>query len=196
MGTAFLCPLNTLFMQVKLVTLSAIMLGTMACSKSNDKPVQAVSELRLSIHYETGGIFSETLNDDALARNSFLQYSVNDDGKVPLLNIGAVTTNINTVPFGISFAFKDAADFTAVSGIYNFPASNELIRTALRIETGDDNTVIHLLPSAGRLVLNYNASDKTISGQIENLEFPQDEFDDPTITKKVLNGTFRSVREK
>jgi hypothetical protein len=164
-----------------------------SCKKEVTTAGETTVNLSVTTFYKNGSEETKYERSGAIERNSFAQPVTEGSAAKYLVNLGGETNAGTPSSFGVSFLFNQQTGPDAISGTYNFPLDQLLIRTTLRNEAIPFVAETIVFPTRGKLVLVYDRTSRRISGTIENLEFnplPNDAFGRYRIT---LKGNFSGV---
>ena len=183
---------------MKITTSLVLAIGILAasCKKETSGLNQIDVKLSATTFFKNGSEETHYERSGTIVRSSFAQ-SVNEGASNKfLVNLGASGTAPNLSSFGVSFLFNRQTNPEGITGIYNFPQDQLLIRTVLRNEVTRVISETFSLPTRGKVAFLFDRNTMVISGTIENMEFnivPNDPYNRYRIT---INGSFKNVSLK
>jgi hypothetical protein len=174
--------------------ISTIVLSS--CKKDNEIPGSISVKLSATTYYKNGSEEIRFERSGTIEKSSYSQSVKEGAGKKYLVNLGATANAPNIPVFGLSFLFNQQPSVEGITGTYNFPQDQLLIKATLRNEVTPTVKETIFYPTRGKALFSYDRNSGKLSGTIENLEFsivPNDPFGRYRIT---VNGSFNNVPVK
>jgi hypothetical protein len=170
-----------------------------SCKKPVSETIPAPAEAQLIIQtiYNTGQQRTDTLNISNTYSSAY--FDITNDGTRDrlLVNVGGITANPVSIPFGLTFVFQSETDPVRISGNYVYSQGNTQLRSAYRYEVNTLRSETNLLPESGLINFTYDAISKSLGGTINNLTYQHQLTSEPVHrTRSVINGSFRYIRRK
>jgi hypothetical protein len=165
-------------------------------SCKREMPVNGEISVSLSAttYYKNGSEETKYERTGAIERNSTGGIVSEGNGIHYLVNLGERNTTGTPSAFGVSFLFNRQMTPDSITGTYDFPKDQLLVKASLRNEVQPFVSETIIYPTRGKVVFGYDRTTRRIHGTIQNLEFnplPNDAFGRYRVT---LNGNFNGVR--